>query len=82
MTPEQMRKKLRAFVRMKQPGGCKVISMGTNCECPLCCIDGLWNLVLLGRMDNDTVTRLSKKVLDQNDEYLELETRLIKRRKK
>ncbi len=33
--------RLRAFVRTKAPGGCKLASQGSACVCPLCDIDVL-----------------------------------------
>ena len=31
--------KLRDFIREHQKGGCKVISEGLECQCPLCALD-------------------------------------------
>ena len=32
---------LRTFIRLRQTGGCRMLSVGADCDCPLCLIDRL-----------------------------------------
>jgi hypothetical protein len=40
--------KLRAAIREAYPGGCKMFSVGSACECLLCALD---NLIILARAE-------------------------------
>jgi hypothetical protein len=37
----QPEKRLYEFIRTMRPGGCKAVSLGSDCECPLCDVDRL-----------------------------------------
>ena len=37
--------RLRAFVRKRSPGQCKMLSAGFDCECPLCDLNRLENAI-------------------------------------
>jgi hypothetical protein len=41
VTTSEPTERLKAFVRQAMPGGCKVLSLGDGCTCPLCDIDRL-----------------------------------------
>jgi hypothetical protein len=40
--------RLRAFVRKQSPGQCKMLSAGSDCECPLCDLDRLESAINKG----------------------------------
>jgi hypothetical protein len=39
--PDVIREILKERIRKLSPGGCRVISMGDDCDCSLCLIDNL-----------------------------------------
>ena len=39
--PAEIADGLRAWVRVRQSGGCRMISDGDACRCPLCAVDAL-----------------------------------------
>ena len=47
--------RLRKFVRINQPGACKMLSKGDGCLCPLCDIDRLVRLAYRGANNSKPV---------------------------
>jgi hypothetical protein len=68
MTNEQRLEKIKSFIQEKSPGQCKRLSKGNQCECLLCCADGLYDAIQ-GKTFTLVNSRTERIVLD-NDSNL------------
>ena len=52
-TPAPAAARLRAFIREQKPGGCRRLSVGNACICPLCDLDNLVTALSEARAERD-----------------------------
>ena len=60
MDLDKVAAQLRALIRQQIPGGCRMVSQGDGCSCPLCAVDALSTALAEAKQELKDIRKLAK----------------------
>lgn len=67
----KLRQRIAAYIRKHSLGSCRIFSIGSQCQCPLCDLDRLFQLTRLSKESNESKDSEAVELLRESRALLE-----------